>query len=326
MSPETKKAIKKVFFPLYWIYRSQQVAYAKKHPMRLADKTYYKKLGKHIDWNNPKDINEKIQWLKFHTDQRKWAFFADKYAVRNYIKEKGLENLLTKIYGKWDSPEEVIDAWDSLPDEFVLKCNTGSNLMLIVSKEKGGKKAVDKRMLYKTLKKWFKEKDTYIINTEFHYQFIHNCVFAEELIKDNSIKDFSRSLIDYTIWCFNGVPYGCFLCYDRIINTSHHYFDFYDLQWNERTDLMADKSKKHYVPKPENWELMLKYASILSQGFPQARVDFYNLNGKIIFGEITLTSFGGFITYYSDELLLALGNEVKLDLSAPPNEFYEHIK
>ena len=158
---------------------------------------------------------------------------------------------------------------------------------------------------------------------ELHYQFIQNCIIAEQLLKDESVSSYSKSLIDYKIWCFNGIPYGCLVVFDREIGEKQHSMDFYDLDWNERTDLMSNKEKRHPIPKPENWDNMLEIARILSEGHPQMRVDLYNIGGKIYFGELTMTSAGGYMDFFDRKLLVDMGNHIKLDLDMPWNEFAE---
>ena len=289
--------------------------------MKTAEKTFHDWLGYSINWDAPRDLNEKINWLKFHVDPYEWARLADKYEVREYIRERGLEDILIPIYGKWNSREEVLDAWDSLPDEFVLKSNNGCGNLMIVSEKSGGKEAVNKEELRKTLNKWLDEKEFGLLQAELHYQLIENCIFAEKLLKDESVETFSCSMVDYKIWCLDGKPYGCLVVYDRHIG-GHYILDWYDLEWNQHSEMMTDQNIKRVpIPKPKNWERMLEYAAILSNGHPQVRVDFYNINGKIYFGELTFTSACGYMCYFRPELLLKMGDEVTLDLNAPGNMF-----
>lgn len=313
-------------YPVYIVYKHWRDKYGIRHPMWLADHVFYNNFGRHINWDEPEDLNEKINWLKFHVDPHKWACLADKFAVREYVAKCGLADILVPLYGKWDSAQAVLDAWDSLPEEFVLKSNNGSGNIIIVSEESGGKNSINRQKLKKILESWLAEKDFGLDMAELHYQFIQNCIIAEKLLKDVSIKEFSCSMVDYKIWCFNGEPYGCHLAYDRKVGTSHHYFDYYDLEWNEHTELMSDVSPRHLLPRPKNWERMLEIAAILSKGHPQMRVDLYNQNGKIYFGELTFTSEGGYMGYFSQKLLLEMGKQIRLDLTMPGNEFMNHSK
>lgn len=305
------------------VFRKIKHQYCANHPMRVTDGIFYRKFNRHINWTNPVDLNEKINWLKFHCDMKEWARLADKYAVREYVTDRGLQAYLVKLYGKWDTAQQVIDDWDLLPEEFVLKSNNGSQHVIFVTQENGGKTSVEKENLLHELQKWLDEKKYNIEYGELHYQHISNCIIAEELLKDESVKKYSRSLIDYKIWCFNGVPYGCFVGYDREIGTTHHYFDFYDLDWNERTDLMSDTTARQPIPRPKNWDEMIEVAKKLSQGHPQMRVDLYNINGRICFGELTMTSANAINDFFGNDLLVDMGNHIKLDLDAPWNEYAE---
>lgn len=321
MNRKLKTALQRVGYPAYVIYRRLKLAYGLRHPKWWADRLFYECFGRHINWENPQDLNEKINWLKFHADPHEWARLADKYAVREYVAERGLADILVPLYGKWDTSQAVLDAWGSLPDEFVLKSNTSSGRLLIVSTENGGKGAVDLATLKNTLEGWLAEKDCGLEYAELHYQFIPNCVIAEKLLSDDSVKEFSRSPIDYKIWCFDGKPYGCHIAYDRDISAGRNAMIFYDLDYKAHLELMADSYPRHSIFKPESWERMLEVAATLSKGHPQARVDLYSIGGKIYFGEMTMTSCGGYMNWYTPDFLLEMGRQIHLDLSMPENEF-----
>ena len=246
--------------------------------------------------------------MKFHADMNVWASLADKYAVREYVKEKGLEDILVPLYGKWDTSDGLLRDWDALPQKFILKTNNGCGTVLPI-KDKSG---VDLDGLKKKLDKWLTKKDIGIGTVELHYNLIKPCIIAEGLLEDPSVKSFSRSLVDYKIWCFEGKPFCCMAAYDREIGGSHHIFDLYDLNWNEHTELMSDKTPRHLIPRPKNWERMKEIAGILSAGHPQMRVDLYNIDGKIYFGELTMTSQGGYMDYFTDGFLLEMGSQFEV--------------
>ena len=170
------------------------------------------------------------------------------------------------------------------------------------------------------MEKWIGENDYGLLQGELHYQLIENCILAEKLLKNEESDCFSDSLIDYKIWCLDGKPFGCLVVYDRHIR-GHYCPDWYDLAWNQHTEMMTDHSPRHPVPKPKNWERMLEIAEILSEGQPQVRVDLYNINGKIYFGELTFTAARGYMRNYSQELLVEMGKKVTLDLNMPGNMF-----
>ena len=147
MNENIKALIKKIFFPIYISYKKIKDLYWSRHYILLVDKLYFQRLGKRMNWKNPIDLNEKINWLKFHEDPILWANLADKYKVRDYVSSRGLESILLPIYGVWNSVADVINDWDSLPDEFVLKSNNGCGRVLIISKDNGGKASIDREQL-----------------------------------------------------------------------------------------------------------------------------------------------------------------------------------
>lgn len=255
-----------------------------------------------------RDINEKIQYLKFHSDMNEWARLADKYAVRKYVKERGLEEYLVKLYGKYDTPEQMIADWDHLPDRFVLKSNNGCGTIKIISDKRG----VNKEKIRNLTATWLSQKDTGIGTVELHYTHIKPCLIAEELLIDPSVSDYSRSLIDYKLWCFHGKPYGFFVVYDRDIQTGEHIFDFYSLDWEQQSEKMHQQFHRHPIPRPKNLNKMLDIAAVLSKGHPQMRVDMYNIDGRIYLGELTMTSQGGYMDYFSKELLEDMGKHINL--------------
>lgn len=270
-------------------------------------------LNKKLNLRNPEDLNEKINYLKFHADLNEWARLADKYAVREYVKERGLGEILVPLYGKYDTPDKLIDNWTTLPHKFVLKTNHGCGEIKVVK----DKNAVDLDVFKKKANSWLKDRYGLMTN-EKHYLKIKPCLVVEKLLEDPSVSSFSRSLIDYKVWCFNGKPYCFFVAVDRDVEhveAGHHvFFDTYDLQWNRIEGAMSGKTPlpDRVLTKPKNLERLIEYASILAKGHKQVRVDFYDINGIIYFGEMTFTSQGGYMDYFSDDFLLELGKQFEL--------------
>jgi len=265
-------------------------------------------MGRDIDLNNPTDINEKINYLKLHADLDEWARLADKYAVRDYVKERGLETILVPLYGKYDTPRDLIIDWNNLPDKFVIKSNHGcSTVKLIHDKNK-----VNIKDLEKETAKWLKIKFGHE-SMEWHYKRIKPCLIVEELLEDPSVAGYSDSIVDYKIWCFNGTPYCFLMAVDRHIEEDKVLLDAYDTKWNRIEGAMTGVHElPPLLPKPKNIEALLSYASILSKGHKQARVDFYDIDGRIYFGEMTMTSQGGYMNYFTEKFLLELGNQFEV--------------
>lgn len=262
-----------------------------------------RKYGHFIDKKNLLNINEKIQWLICFGDTSLWGKLADKIAVRDFLKENGYGNLLSIVYGTWQNAEDI--DYDMLPDKFVLKCNHDSGSYHIIDKTGG---AIDKSFINKDLNEHLKIKYGYE-RGEMYYNSIKPCIMAEEFL-ENPKGYFSKTLVDYKVWCFNGVPHCICVYYDRKKETVK--MDVYDTKWNLRTD--AVKYNSHYqkgdliVPKPYNFDKMLDVASKLSKGFPEVRVDFYEVNNRLLFGEMTFATSCGHIDHYTDSFLKELGD------------------
>jgi hypothetical protein len=151
----------------------------------------------------------------------------------------------------------------------------------------------------------------WIYAKEPHYLKIQPLIIAEEYLKEKSSN--SSTLIDYKIWCFNGKPFSVWACYDR--KDDYVYVGTYDFDWNYHPE--GSVFDNHYrkgvlLPKPKTLGQMFHYAEVLSKPFPQVRVDLYEVNGKVYFGELTFTSFGGMMDFYTPEYLLEMGEKVSL--------------
>ena len=234
---------------------------------------------------------------------------ADKYAVRKYVAEKGFEDVLVPLYGVWDNPDDI--SFDHLPSKFVLKINNGSGDVLII-RNKDNADLQEIKLYFKSL-----FHNPFGIDTaEPHYQRITPKIIAEQLLGDVTSKDANISLIDYKFWCFNGVPYWCFVCSAR--TREHLTIDLYsaDEKW-ERLENGNLNYTRHYIKaanktvRPHALRQMLTIASKLSEGFPQARIDFYEVNNHPYFGEITLTSAAGRMDYFSESALMEMGKLCK---------------
>lgn len=262
-------------------------------------------MHKRINLDNPKDLNEKINWLKLHSDYQLWSDLADKYKVRDYIKSKGLNDILIPLYGVWNNANEI--DFSKLPESFVLKTNHGSGDVEIVR----DKESVNFGHIVNKLNK-FLQMPYGISSGEPHYLFIKPKIVAEALLIP--AENYSSSLVDYKIWCFNGKPHHIWACYNR--TKSEVKVETRDLEWNHHPEYSV--FNHHYVdgggriPKPKNLERMLEIARILSEGFKEVRVDLYNQEGKIYFGEMTFTGNGGYMDFYTNEFLLEMGELIDL--------------
>lgn len=265
-------------------------------------------------WDNPRTLNEKISYLSATSDTSLWSKCSDKYEVRKYVEDKGLKHILLKCYGVWDSVEDI--DFESLPNSFVIKCTHDSGSAIIV-KDKA--KDFDKDAAKQKLSYCMKRKIGYY-SCEPHYNKIKPRIMAEELLEHSDSNEFkSKSMVDYKFWSFNGKAHCCMMVYDRVKTSkgSSLVLDLYDLRpWKQikkgLTNLY-DSRYKQEVPEPKKLDEMVEIVEILSKDFPVVRVDLYYEGGNIYFGELTFTSAGGRMPYYTEEYQLELGN--KIDIS-----------
>lgn len=264
--------------------------------------------GTEIDFSNPKDINEKIQWILCYGDTSRYSKCADKLSVREYISEKGYSDILIPLLGQWKRSSDI--DFESLPNKFVLKCNHDSGSYHIIDKRKG----FDKESICKDLDEHMKVKYGYV-HGEMYYNDIEPWIIAEEFL-DDSKKTFSSSAIDYKLWSFDGKPFVFWVCYNR--TKEFVFMDVYNLDWTKRPNTII--STNHYrkgevdVPKPKQLDRMIEIASELSKGFPEVRVDFFEIDGKLYFGELTFASQCGYINYYTQDFLDDLGSHCILPI------------
>ena len=277
------------------------------YPVSLIKLRYRLVFKKTIDLKNPKDLNEKVLWAKLFSDTSKWTELADKYKVRDYVEGLGLGKYLVKLYAVWYDAKEV--NFDALPDTFIIKANNGdgkgTNKIIRKSELTEEKKAE----LVKMIDEWLHRKNIGALHAEPQYKGMKPCVIAEEVLPCDPG---TTTLTDYKIWCFNGKAYYVWICNDRSAGGNSAHVMTYDLDWNAHPEFSvfnSDYLRGEIMPKPQNFEEMIQVAEKLSQGFPELRVDLYNVKGKVYFGELTFTSQGGFMDFYTPEFNLELGSK-----------------
>lgn len=230
--------------------------------------------------------------------------------VRDYVEKIGLGDTLVKLYATWYKKEDV--NFDVLPETFIIKANNGDG--------KGTNKIIRKSDLTPEKKaeyiemigEWLSRKNIGALHAEPHYKNMKPCVIAEEVLP---FEKGATSLIDYKMWCFNGKCYYTFVCNERNANGNSAHVMVYDMGWNAHPEFSvfnSDYLRGDIIPKPKNFEKMVEIAEKLSKGFPELRVDLYNINGKIYFGELTFTSQGGFMDYFTPEFNKMLGEKFSI--------------
>ena len=288
-------------------------AIAVKHPVTTVRLRYLLRFGKFPNLKSPQNLNEKILHQKLFSDTSIWSILADKERVREYVKDCGLEEALIPLYGVWEKSEDI--QFDQLPEEFMLKSNNGDGKgTFLAIREKSKLSQEEIANIRKTVDGWLSVKNIGALSAEPHYRHIPPKVIAEKLLpfdKENG------SIIDYKLWCFGGEPHSFFVCIERKSDGGHASVNCYDLEWNAHPERMNSTAKyplfTKSIPEPKGLQDMIQYAKILSKPFPQVRVDFYEVDGKVYFGELTFTSLGGMITWYKPWYLLEKGELVDLN-------------
>ncbi len=262
---------------------------------------YRLKTGRKLNLKNPQRYTEKLQWYKLNYRDPLMAKCVDKYEVREYVKQVGLENILNPIYGVYNSPEEV--GWDQLPDQFVAKdtLGGGGNDVLICK----DKSKLNKAEFYELLARWAQPVKGKHPGREWVYDNAKHRILIEKYIPSNPQEG---GLIDYKFFCFSGKAKFLYVIADRDLGKGAG-LGIYDIQFNRLPFERADERPlKREMDQPKSYEKMIEYAEILAAPFPHARIDFYCQDGTILFGEITFFDGSGYMTFRPDEFDFQMGN------------------
>ena len=255
-------------------------------------------MGKKCDFDNPKTYNEKLQWLKIYDRNPLYTQLVDKYEVRRFVSERIGEEYLIPCLGVWNRFDEI--DFDKLPYQFVLKCTHDSGgLVICKDKAKLDKVAARKKIEHCLKRNYFPN------HREWPYKNVQPRIIAEEYTVDES----GFELKDYKIFCFDGEPKALFIATDRDVDTK---FDFFNIEFEHLPFTNGHANADKRIDKPENFDEMLKVARVLSKGFPHVRVDLYNVNGKILFGEMTFFHWSGFVPFEPEEWDHIFGSWIKL--------------
>lgn len=267
-----------------------------------AVKQYYKKYaGKELDLDNPQAFSEKLQWLKLFNKDPLKSLCADKYTVRKYVTECGYPEILNTLHGIYDSVEELDIS--RLPAQFVIKASHGSGWNIVVK----NKLEINWFIWKRIMKLWLKS-NIYWSGREWVYQGLKPRIIVEKYLED----EFGE-LRDYKFFCFNGEPK--FMQLEAGRGTAHNIRNFYDMDWKLLPfgkEILPNQSLK--VDKPAKFEQMIKIASDLSKPFEFVRVDFYQIKGKIYFGELTFFPAGGKPDFQPPEYDQEVGKLLNLSL------------
>lgn len=263
-------------------------------------------LGIPLNLKKPILFSEKLQWLKLYNRHKEYINMVDKVKVKDYVKEKIGNEYVIPTLGVWKNPDDI--DFESLPNQFVIKCNHNSGTGMYICKDKSTMNVEEVR---ENLRRGLNE-NYYIHGREWPYKFVERKIIAEQFMTDNS----SKELRDYKFFCFNGEPYLCQVISNR---TTKETIDFYDMKWYRLKGLKGLKglndtieNSVEEIPCPGCFEEMKRLVRVLAQGHPFIRIDFYSVNNRPYFGEITFFPKGGIGKFTPDEWNKKLGDMIIL--------------
>lgn len=270
------------------------------NPKLELELMFYIKNGYRLVWDNPTTYNAKIQWIKLYDKNELMPICTDKYSVREFVKKCGCGEILNELYWQGFDAQEI--PFDKLPNQFVIKVTHGSGYNIICK----NKELLNRTKVIKQLNKWLKEKFMPCYG-EWFYGVVRPRIIIEKFLSNDNC----TLPVDYKVMCFNGEPRYIAVYSGRFNKVRRN---FYDLDWNHLDVEGGTKNNKEYDLKPDKLNELLEYARILSKYFNHARVDFYIIDRKIYFGEITFTTGAGFNRIKPYSFDVEMGDWLKLPL------------
>lgn len=249
--------------------------------IKYLEYLYKRNIGHKLNWSNLQTYTEKIQWAKIYDATQVKTDLSDKFLVRKWVEKKIGAEYLIPLYGVWDNFDKI--DFKKLPNQFVLKTNHGSGTVYVVK----DKDIIDYNLCRQLFNDWMNTDYAYVYGMELQYSKIKRKIIAEQFIETET-----GEIPDYKFLCFDGKPYFCWVDLDRF---SNHTRNVYNLNWELQTwNQHTYGNSSNILTKPQNFDKMIEIATILCQGFSHVRVDLYNIEGKIYFGEMTFTNGSGF--------------------------------
>ena len=271
----------------------------RRFPYIYARYVYWVNTEKKLSYSNPEDVNEKLFWLHRYWQNPLIIKCADKLGMREYVRDCGLEHLLTTIYEIYDSADKIVI--DSLPNTFVLKCNHGSGFNIICK----DKKSLDIECCKSQISLWL--RTIYGLETaEYQYQYIIPYAFSEEYIGDEN-----DERLEIQFFCFNGYANHILVRNDLGDAAKNSFAISYNKNW-QRVKERRDEDMTINIPRPSNLDELIEYAERLAKPFPHVRVAFILVGDRVYIGELTFTTHGNILSNYTDETLKKWGQELVL--------------
>ncbi len=297
-------ASKLLYNPNYrWLYLASLGRYNDWDDKKYLEKVFECIMGKELDLDNPQTFNEKLQWLKLYDRKPEYTTMVDKYAVKKYVADIIGEEYIIPTLGVWNHFDEI--DFDKLPNQFVLKCTHDSG-GIVICKDKN---KLDLKSAKKKIEKCLK-RNYYWSSREWPYKDVRPRIIAEKYMEDRQ----AHELIDYKFMCFNGEVKCSFTCSERFSEDGLK-VTFFDKCWNVMPFERHYPASKNPPKKPINYNKMIQFSEQLSKGIPFVRVDFYEINGQLYFGELTFYPGGGFEEFTPEDWDYKIGSWLKLPKS-----------
>lgn len=303
--------MKSIAHYIYWLKRdivrlvlkseSLRIWLVRHHLSLYLKMFYYNWQGKWPNIKHPTDLNEALMKLsvKHQKDKEKRDFIvkcADKFAVREYVEQMGYGDTLNELYGAYDNVDDI--DFDALPNQFVMKMNNASGRNFICK----DKKSIDISKVKEQFKLWLADDKFGLSSGEWHYSLMKPMIVIEKYLSNLG----ESMLIDYKFNVIGGKVYSCFVGYNRNPDDPHGEvcFDDYDLDWNLTDNILPSWHKNQkLITKPKCYDQMIKMAEDLCNGMEYVRFDVYEIDDKIMFGEMTFTPQGCVLEFYSNKYL-----------------------
>lgn len=272
----------------------------------IPDEVYLKicfriRMGHWPDLKSPRTFSEKLQWLKLYDRRPEYPRLTDKVEVRKFVAATIGADHLIPLLGTWDTANEI--DFDALPDQFVLKCTHDSDSVVICR----DKSRLDVRRTRAALARHL-AKNYFWASREWPYLNIRPRVLAEQFMQDES----GTELKDYKFFCFDGEPKALFIASDRSSKTEETKFDFFDMDFRLLPFTNGHPNSGRTLCRPNAFDQMVTLVRTLAKGLPHVRVDLYEINGHLYFGELTFAHWGGLTPFVPEEWDAIFGNWLTL--------------
>lgn len=262
---------------------------------------YKMRMGKKLNIRNPQTYNEKLQWLKIHDRNPEYIIMVDKYKAKKYVADRIGDQYIIPTLGVWERFDDI--DFDALPNQFVLKCTHDSGGLVICSDKNRLDRVAAKNKIEKSL-----NRNYFWASREWPYKNVKPRIIAEQYLVDES----GYELKDYKLFCFDGEVKALFIATDRTDPTKETKFDFFDAEFRHLPFTNGHPNAGREIKCPVSFEEMKSLASRLSKGIPQLRVDFYDVNGQVYFGELTFFHWSGMTPFVPEKWDYTFGEWIHL--------------